>query len=490
MFCRGYLCYFKNEFVTATEPNRFLSDGIVRLELLRGLPEDWTVTEVRGVGWLLEKESLKVLLVDIYLMENESQMRNAFEAMWQADIAMVVSHEEGHFVAAFIVHPNEAQKEAKDRKFQPLVVVADSLASSSKSVNTSHASRLLDGLQASFSVDIKANFAIYNLPGSTQKGGTDCGIFSWMTLHKFLDQPDFFDVQPGEVLKEETKQNLTGWIARNVARATRQRLHREYQKFWEDKCRVIWSASPIEDLRKIIAQGPSWLVRAVLNQQPKTTNFQASVGRISASELANFLEPGTEVSDGMMRIAVRDHPTFPGAIVSSVICEEGDYVARAAATLYGGQQLVDDFSAFRVTTGYQSIVEEITKKTQVLFIPVFRAEGHYWSIWLDLQGQKVYFCDSLNDTNEQSAEKTATVNGMMTELNRFAQPRLEGLLSWPIKEVFSSQISSECFICVVEMFRLLTPDSLEPIVCSPRRPRWDRELRLTLLRELFPLPGH
>lgn len=504
--CRGFACRFHVGMLEQTSPGAFLGDSTIRLELLRGIPADCEVTEAQSVGWWLSTQTGgKILLVDTEHYSsgysNPRQTQRVFAAVMEADHALFICHEVDHFVAGFIIRPQEALLRRGERKFQPLVVVTDSLQISASAISRQHSRRLLAGLQTAFNVpgQAEAEFQVVNLVGPQQQSatggaGADCGIFTYLALLRFLDRPDIFDVAPGQTVSDASRLRVRTWISNQETHNIRLRLHEEYKFFWQHKPSVIWSSRPNEDLRRLL-RDPAWpsLIKPMLDRldsKSSRNNLLTVYGRFggyfSPASLASFLAPGEQVVDTFFTPLLRRHPDFPDLIAASVPFEIGDYNLASR-----GQQKQSGEPLFVPTDDRQDVLGRIvraaTEKTEILFIPIFNVSGHYWSVWLDLKRQVIFFSDSLGLNRFSEVEGIRAELASVLPLSRVDSFRNASLQNWPIQRVqVTLQVSFECFICVVEMFRSLSvPFRPTPPLQLRHERGWDGPVRARLFHELF-----
>lgn len=510
--CRGFACRFPLEMIELTRPDAHISDSTIRLELLRGIPANCVVTELAGVGWWLSTQVCnKILLVD---PENFSsgyshprQTQRVFKAVLEADHALFICHEGGnHFMAGFIVRPREALRRKEERQFQSLVVVMDTLQASASAISPEPSRRLLNGLQTVLDAGrAQSEFPVLNVLGPRQRSrssagaGTDCGIFSYLALLRFLDRPNIFDLAPGQLsLSKATQDHIQSWITNEETGEIRLRLHREYQLFWQHRPSVIWSSKPSEDVGRLL-QDDRWpfVLPSLLGLLPSNnsrnnlvTTFGSTGGYFTPGALAAFLVTGSEVSDAFVNVLLRRHPSFPDQITAAPQLDRGgDYNLQSHSAYQSGQPQV--LVQVDKNDLLERIIRAVTDKTQILFIPIFDVGGqHFWSVWLDLQRQIVYFSDSLNNRDRSGDVRVIRADlAIRLPFSLVETFREANLGTWPIQQVsVTRQVSSECFVCVAQQFRSLSvPFRPSPPGNVSYHAGWDGPVRQQWVKELFSL---
>lgn len=510
--CRGFPFRFHSEMIGQTRPNAYLGDSTIRLELLRGIPANCVVSEAPSVGWWLStRDCNKILLVDpenySSAYSNPRQTQRVFKAVMESDHALFLCHEGGnHFMAGCIVRPREALRRKEQRQFQSLVVVMDTLQATASAISPGPSRRLLDGLQTVLDAGrAEAEFTVLNVLGPRQRSrstslgaGADCGIFSYLALLRFLDRPNIFDLNPGQQsLSKATEDHIQSWITNEETGEIRLRLHREYQLFWQHRPSVIWSSKPGEDLSRLLREDNRWplVLPSLLSLLPSNSSrnnlvtiFGATGGYFTPSALAAFLVTGSEVSDAFVNVLLRRHPRFPDQITAAPQLDRGgDYNLQSHSAYQSGQpQLLFEEDRDDLL---QRIIRAVTDKTQILFIPIFDVRGqHFWSVWLDLQRQIMFFSDSVN--NRDRSEDVQVIRAELARLlprslvETFRQSNLQ---TWPIEQVpVTRQVSSECFVCVAQLFRSLSvPFRPSPPGSLTHNAGWDGQVRQQWVKELF-----
>lgn len=474
----------------------FIGEQVLTLRFLQGIPKQWRLKKIPGGLELFNRDSGKrgmywepLAFGQLLRGDNRPWRQAAIETIDQFDFMIGSANvNQNHYVPWFLVNPCQARLPAEKRKFQPFLVVTDSLGTPAAGL----AKKIL-AVFAGNDKDFASSFVICNMAGSKQAlGSNNCALYTSMSLLKFLQQPSIFDENPGSHLLSRRKE-VVQWISRQEAAKERQEAQKEVKRILEGRLFQAWSCEPSRDFELAVTatgqcRATNESLIALLQGFPERNVRLPFPGKLITSLtpqcLKDFLTPGIQILEAMTELVFRHpHPTEPGQIVSSRLPYEDGAYAEMALAMQSSQATGVDIAGFGLDQQeiLADILQSLTSNATIFFIPVFR-QGHFFSFWLNFAQQKAYYADSL------PRGRTDVVENLLLLLAPGIQQKIGVDVSFfPIQRwTQPAQYNNDCFFAMYDMYKSLSCDQLHSAYVTPcYENHWDKQLRLTLLRTIF-----